>query len=52
MSKLVTFQQLKEHKTKDSLYILLHEKGMSLLFLRAQHRQLNVLLSVRCHEVH
>ncbi|KAI0751608.1 cytochrome b5 [Daedaleopsis nitida] len=26
MSKLVTYAELKEHKTKDSLYILLHEK--------------------------
>ncbi|KAI0774126.1 cytochrome b5 [Fomes fomentarius] len=26
MSKLVTYAELKEHRTKDSLYILLHEK--------------------------
>ncbi|RPD67332.1 cytochrome b5 [Lentinus tigrinus ALCF2SS1-7] len=26
MSKLVTFAELKEHRTKDSLYLLLHEK--------------------------
>ena len=27
-SKLVTYAELKAHSTKDSLYILLHEKGM------------------------
>ncbi|KAI0698518.1 cytochrome b5 [Cerioporus squamosus] len=26
MSKLVTYAELKEHRTKDSLYLLLHEK--------------------------
>ncbi|KAH9918175.1 cytochrome b5 [Epithele typhae] len=26
MSKLVTFAELKQHKTKDSIYILIHEK--------------------------
>ncbi|KAI0723144.1 cytochrome b5 [Earliella scabrosa] len=26
MAKLVTYAELKEHRTKDSLYILLHEK--------------------------
>ena len=27
MSKLVTYAELKEHSNKNSLYILLHEKG-------------------------
>jgi hypothetical protein len=27
MAKLITLEELKEHATKDSLYILLHEKG-------------------------
>ena len=29
MSKIVTFAELKAHSTKESLYILLHEKGVS-----------------------
>ena len=33
MAKLVTYAELKEHRTKDSLYILLHEKGTSLCYL-------------------
>lgn len=27
-SKLVTYAELKEHSNKESLYILLHEKGV------------------------
>jgi hypothetical protein len=27
MAKLITLEELKEHSTKDNLYILLHEKG-------------------------
>lgn len=29
MAKLVTYAELKEHNNKNSLYILLHEKGTS-----------------------
>jgi hypothetical protein len=27
MAKVVTLEELKKHTTKDSLYVLLHEKG-------------------------
>src|ERR1700690_722884 len=29
MSKVVTLEELKKHTSKDSLYVLLHEKGVS-----------------------
>jgi hypothetical protein len=30
MSKLVTLQELKDHAKKDSLWVLIHEKGLCL----------------------
>ena len=41
MSKLVTYAELKEHSNKNSLYILLHEKGASRLLV-------TVLLTAHC----
>lgn len=32
MAKTVTLEELRNHKTKDSLYVLLHDKGVYLLF--------------------
>ena len=31
MGKFVTFDELKEHSTKNSLYVLIHEKGLYFL---------------------
>lgn len=35
--KIVTFEELQQHKTKDHLYLLLHQKGLSFLSLSNLH---------------
>lgn len=54
MAKVVTLEELRAHNSKDSLYMLLHEKGLYLF--SANHRSsfcpiANLENSLRCNEI-
>ena len=52
-SKIITYDELKANSTKDSLYVLLHEKGSFPHYSQLERARYTDFLrvSVQCHQV-